>query len=131
VKSYALAVALAMLVAAGYAFQNDGQVTVRFLIWVRDVPQGLWEILLFAAGGVLMWLISLAAQLEMKAGHRKALKELQGRLEKLEKENGALLAAVSQKRIETPERELPEESHWDDVEESDSAFPDGGGISNR
>ncbi|QTX31562.1 LapA family protein [Aminithiophilus ramosus] len=94
-KSYALAVALAMLAAAGYAFQNDGQITVRLLLWSRDVPQGLWEVLLFSAGGVLMWLIALAAQMEMKGSHRKALKELRERVETLEKERQSLLAALA------------------------------------
>lgn len=39
-KSYTLAVALAMLLSALYAFQNPGDVTVRFLLYERTVPQG-------------------------------------------------------------------------------------------
>jgi len=56
-KSYALAIALAMLLAAVYAFQNTGEVLVRFLMWEVSLPQGIWEIMLFAAGGVLMWIL--------------------------------------------------------------------------
>ncbi|HAA47681.1 MAG TPA: DUF1049 domain-containing protein, partial [Synergistaceae bacterium] len=37
-KSYALAVALAMLLAAVYAFQNAGEIIVRFLVWERTIP---------------------------------------------------------------------------------------------
>jgi uncharacterized integral membrane protein len=115
-KSYALAVALAMLAAAGYAFQNDGQITVRLLLWSRDVPQGLWEVLLFAAGGVLMWLIALAAQFETKVGHKKTLRELQGRIDELEKERQSLLAALAGERgsVEAAaDVDLPE-PRWDE-----------------
>ena len=41
-KSYALAILLSMLVAAGYAFQNTGDVVVRFMMWEKTLPQGLW-----------------------------------------------------------------------------------------
>ncbi len=82
-KSYALAIAIAMLVAAGYAFQNTGDVTVRFLIWERQIPQGIWEILLFAAGGILMWFVSLVALLEVRSGLKREIRDLQKRNEAL------------------------------------------------
>ncbi len=94
-KSYALAIAVAMLVAAGYAFQNTGDVTVRFLIWERQIPQGIWEVLLFAAGGILMWFVSLIALLEVRGGLKREIRDLQKRNEALSEERTALLTALS------------------------------------
>lgn len=94
-KSYALAIAVAMLVAAGYAFQNTGDVTVRFLIWERQIPQGVWEVLLFAAGGILMWFVSLFALLEVRGGLKREIRDLQKRNEALSEERAALLTALS------------------------------------
>lgn len=93
-KSYALAIALAMLVSAIYAFQNAGDVTVRFLVFEQTFPQGMWEVLLFAAGAILMWLFSLLALLEVKGKHKAALKEKEKRIAELEEERASLLAAL-------------------------------------
>ena len=101
-----------MLAAAGYAFQNDGQITVRLLMWSRDVPQGLWEVLLFSAGGVLMWLIALAAQLETKRAHRKALAELQGRIKAMEEERPSpRVAPAGERDLAGEATEVP---RWDE-----------------
>jgi len=93
VKSYALAILLAMLVAAGYAFQNTGDVVVRFIIWEKTLPQGLWDILLFAAGGLLMWIVSLASLIEIRGALRRKLKEQDERIRVLEQEKQQLLEA--------------------------------------
>jgi len=93
VKSYALAILLAMLVAAGYAFQNTGDVVVRFIIWEKTLPQGLWDILLFAAGGLLMWIVSLASLIEVRGALRRKVKEQDERIRVLEQEKQQLLEA--------------------------------------
>ncbi len=93
-KSYALAILLAMLVAAGYAFQNTGDVVVRFIIWEKTLPQGLWDILLFAAGGLLMWIVSLASLIEVRGALRRKLKEQEDRVRSLEAEKQQLLEAL-------------------------------------
>ncbi|MGC9372524.1 MAG: LapA family protein [Thermovirgaceae bacterium] len=92
-KSYALAVALAMLLAATYAFQNTGEILVRFLIWERTIPQGIWDVLLFAAGGVLMWLVSLFALLETRGKYVRQIREKDKRIRELEEERASLMAA--------------------------------------
>jgi uncharacterized integral membrane protein len=94
VKSYALAILLAMLVAAGYAFQNTGDVVVRFIIWEKTLPQGLWDILLFAAGGLLMWIVSLASLIEVRGALRRKVKEQDERIRALEQEKQQLLEAI-------------------------------------
>lgn len=93
-KSYALAILLAMLVAAGYAFQNTGDVVVRFIIWEKTLPQGLWEILLFAAGGLLMWIVSLASLIEIRGALRRKVKDQEERIRSLEQEKQQLLDAL-------------------------------------
>ncbi|MFP4481548.1 MAG: LapA family protein [Thermovirgaceae bacterium] len=92
-KSYALAVALAMLLAATYAFQNTGEILVRFLIWERTIPQGIWDVLLFAAGGVLMWFVSLFALLETRGRYVRQIREKDKRIKDLEEERVSLMAA--------------------------------------
>jgi uncharacterized integral membrane protein len=93
-KSYALAVAVAMLVAAVYAFQNTTEILVQFVIWKIAVPQGIWEVMLFAAGGVLMWLVSIFAMMESRSGYSKKIKEKEARLKELEEERASLMGAL-------------------------------------
>lgn len=107
-KSYALAVALAMLLAATYAFQNTGEVLVRFLIWERTIPQGVWDVLLFAAGGVLMWLVSLFALLETRGKYVRQIREKDKRIKDLEEERTSLMAAFrTHQAAEAPAVEEP------------------------
>jgi len=105
VKSYALAILLAMLVAAGYAFQNTGDVVVRFLFWEKNLPQGLWDILLFAAGGLLMWIVSLASLIEVRSALRRKMKEQEERIRVLEQEKQQLLEAIKGSPAEPPQEQ--------------------------
>lgn len=96
-RSYALAIAVAMLVAALYAFQNPQEVVVKFFSWERELPQGIWEVLLFAAGGVLMWLVSLFALVESRAKLIKQIKEKDKKIKDLEAEKNSLIMAIGEK----------------------------------
>jgi uncharacterized integral membrane protein len=96
VRSYALAIAVAMLVSALYAFQNPQEVLVKFFSWERTLPQGVWEVLIFAAGGVLMWLVSLFALMESRAKLVKQLKEKDKRIKELETEKESLIRAIGE-----------------------------------
>ena len=101
VRSYALAIAVAMLVAALYAFQNPQEVVVKFFSWERELPQGIWEVLLFAAGGVLMWLVSLFALVESRAKLIKQIKEKDKKIKDLEAEKNSLIMALGEKNKNT------------------------------
>ncbi len=94
-RSYALAIAFSVLLAAVYAFQNAGDVTVRFLLWTRDVPQGIWEAAVFAGGCVLMWVVSLSAFLELRTSYRSRFREQDMKIKKLEEERISILRAIS------------------------------------
>jgi uncharacterized integral membrane protein len=93
-KSYVVALALGMLLAAFYAVQNSGTVIVKFLTWQWSLHQGIWEVLVFAAGAVLMWITSLFAQLEYKNRYKSDTKELKRRIAELEDEKRSLLNAL-------------------------------------
>jgi uncharacterized integral membrane protein len=93
-KSYALAIAMAMLVAAVYAFQNTGEVLVKFLVWELSFPQGIWEVMLFAAGGVLMWLVSLFASMEGRSKYVRQIREKDAKIRDLEHEKTSLMEAI-------------------------------------
>lgn len=95
-RSYALAIAVAMLVSALYAFQNTQEILVKFFSWERTLPQGVWEVLIFAAGGVLMWLVSLFALMESRAKLVKQLKEKDKRIKELETEKESLIRAIGE-----------------------------------
>jgi len=84
-RNYLLAVAFTALLAAVYSVQNAGYVTVRFLFWTRDVPQGIWEAAIFAAGCVVMWLLSLFGSMEMRDRCMEKVSDLESRIGKLEK----------------------------------------------
>ncbi|HPC75575.1 MAG TPA: LapA family protein [Synergistales bacterium] len=121
-KSYALAIALAMLAAAVYAFQNTGEVLVRFLVWELSFPQGIWEVMLFAAGGVLMWLVSLFASMESRSKYVRQVKEKEARIRDLEGEKSTLVEALkySGERHEAEIRaQRPEEPPGEGLEETE------------
>lgn len=107
-KSYALAMAVSMFLAAIYAFQNTTTITVQFLMFAREVPQGLWEVLLFSSGLVLMWLFSILASLELRSNHRAQIKERDEKIALLEEEKSSLLAAFKH-MPSSPEVFLPAE----------------------
>lgn len=94
-KSYILAIAISMFLSALYAFQNVGDVSVRFLLFQWVLPQGVWEILLFAGGAVLMWVFSIFASLEGRGKYKGQLKEKDEKIAALEKEKSTLLETMS------------------------------------
>ncbi len=89
-RSYGLGISFTMLVAALYAFQNKGEVVVRFLTGERVLPQGVWEIALFALGCVVMWVISLSAIVENRNRYTGIVKDQKTRLTELEEELSVL-----------------------------------------
>ena len=89
-RSYGLGISFTMLLAAIYAFQNKGEVVVRFLTWERVLPQGVWEIALFALGCVVMWLISLSAIVENRNRYTGIVKDQKTRLTELEEDLSVL-----------------------------------------
>lgn len=100
VKSYALAVAAGMVIAALYAVQNGDTITVNFVVWQRNVHQGIWEVLVFAAGALLMWAASVGAIVELKGRSKSRVKELEKQIAALEKEKASLMEALQEGRKE-------------------------------
>ena len=93
-RSYTVAIAFAVLVSAVFSYQNPGDVTIRFLVWTRQLPQGVWEVAVFSAGCVLMWIVSLSAHLEGRARFRKIIREQTERILKLEEDRANILKAI-------------------------------------
>ncbi len=115
-KSYALAIIATMLLAAGYAYQNPGEITVRFLMFERYFPQGVWEMILFGAGAILMWFFSLLAALEGRGKYKRQIRERDQKIASLEAERTSLLGAIAARREHeapafdaAPNREMPSE----------------------
>ena len=94
-RSYILAVAVAMLLSAVYAFQNATEITVQFLMFSRKFPQGVWEVIVFSVGAFLMWFFSVIASVEIHTKHTKQLKERDKRIVELEDEKKSLLTAFN------------------------------------
>ena len=93
-RSYTVAIAFAVLVSAIFSYQNPGDVTIRFLVWTRQLPQGVWEVAAFSAGCVLRWIVSLSAHLEGRARFRKIIREQAERIAKLEEDRANILKAL-------------------------------------
>jgi len=100
-RSYGLGIAFCMVLAAIYAFQNTSEIIVRFIIWERAMPQGVWEIILFAVGAVAMWFISLSAVMEVRGRHSRLIKDqkesiniMETELKELRDERNSLIIAL-------------------------------------
>jgi uncharacterized integral membrane protein len=102
--SYFLGIVIVMLLSAVYAFQNTAEVTVNFLFLTNVFPQGVWEVIVFAAGAVIMWFFSVCASIETRSGNRKRFREQNRRIEELEKDKKSLMNTLE--KIE-PGRQAP------------------------
>lgn len=132
-KSYILAVALSVMLAAVYAFQNMADITVRFIVFQRNFPQGVWEVILFSFGALLMWFFSLLGSLEESSKHRRLIKEKDEKIASLEDEKASLLNAfkhlpqtgTGHDLVLTPEApvETPSQLEYADVVEAKPSDP--------
>ncbi|MDR3254767.1 MAG: LapA family protein [Synergistaceae bacterium] len=93
--SHVIAVAFAILFAALYSYENAGDIFVKFLMFERQFPQGVWEAMLFSVGALIMWLFSLFSSLEIRSKYKSAVKERDKRIASLEDEKKSLIEALS------------------------------------
>lgn len=108
-KSYILAIVLTMFLSALFAFQNIGEVTVRFLIFEWTLPQGVWEVALFSSGAAIMWFFSLFSVFEVRSKYKKELKQRDEKIAALEQEKKAILDSFVTRTQAAPESS-PQES---------------------
>ena len=110
-KSYVLAIVLTMFLSALFAFQNIGDVTVKFIFWRWTLPQGVWEVVLFSTGAGVMWFFSLFSVFEVRSKLKKQLKEKDDKIAALEQEKKAILDSVTMKQqaAEAAETKVPEQ----------------------
>jgi uncharacterized integral membrane protein len=106
-KSYILGLIVAMILSVAYAFQNTITVTVNFFGIQKDFSQGVWEVILFSAGALIMWVFSVCASIETYLKYRKKTKELRNTITTLEEEKKSLWNTL-QRLGETPEIKYPE-----------------------
>ncbi len=97
-KSYILAITVTMFLSALYAFQNIGDVTVRFLIFEWILPQGVWEVLVFCAGAAIMWIFSIFSMFEVRSKYKKELKVKDEKIAAVENEKKTILESVTAAR---------------------------------
>lgn len=110
-KSYVLAIVLTMFLSALFAFQNIGDVTVKFVFWQWTLPQGVWEVVLFSTGAAVMWFFSLFSVFEVRSKLKKQLKEKDDKIAALEQEKKAILDSVTvkQQAVEAAEQKSGEQ----------------------
>ena len=87
-----------MFLSALFAFQNIGDVTVKFVFWQWTLPQGVWEVVLFSTGAAVMWFVSLVSVFEVRSKLKKQLKEKDDKIAALEQEKKAILDSVKVKQ---------------------------------
>lgn len=100
VKSTLLAIVATMCVSALYSIQNLGDIKVRFMLFEWNLPQGIWEIALFCAGAVLMWLFAFFGSFETKGKYKRQIKELNDKLRLLQEDKDKLLASLASRPVE-------------------------------
>lgn len=127
-RSYILAIAIAMFLSALFAFQNHGDVAVRFLVFEWILPQGVWDVLLFAGGAVLMWIFSLFSNMETRGKYKKIIKVKDEKIAAIEKEKMSLLESFTASRHHyaedsvAPAPAIKEEYASDEATESGTAY---------
>jgi uncharacterized integral membrane protein len=94
-KSYILTIVVVMILSAVYALSNTAEITVQFLTLQTTFPQGLWEVIVFACGVLIMGIASISASVETYVKNRKKGKELTKRIAQLEDERKSLLGALT------------------------------------
>jgi uncharacterized integral membrane protein len=109
-KSYLLGIITAMILSAAYAYQNTEEIVVKFFFFERIFSQGLWVIIMFSAGAVLMWFISMLSTFETYRSNKNKTKELVRKITELEDERKALLKTLQNLGgiIESPPAAEPE-----------------------
>lgn len=88
-----------MFVSALFAFQNIGDVTVRFLTFEWVFPQGLWEVLVFCAGAAIMWIFSIFSLFEVRGKYKQQLKQKDEKIAAVEAEKKTILESVAAARM--------------------------------
>lgn len=108
-KSYILAIVITMFLSALFAFQNIGDVTVRFLFFEWTLPQGVWEVVLFSSGAALMWFFSLFSVFEVRSRYKKELKARDEKIASLEQEKKTMFESLSAAANSAAQRQPEEE----------------------
>ena len=101
-KSYFLAVTITMFLSALFAFQNIGDVTVRFLTFEWTFPQGLWEVLIFCTGAAIMWIFSIFALFEVRGKYKQQLKQKDEKIAAIEGEKKTILESIAAAKSASP-----------------------------
>lgn len=114
-KSYILAITVTMFLSALFAFQNIGDVTVRFLIFEWVLPQGVWEVLVFCAGAAIMWVFSIFSMFEVRGKYKKELKAKDEKIAAVEREKKTILESVASARNPFSTKEETDQSHSTEV----------------
>ena len=114
-KSYILAITVTMFLSALFAFQNIGDVTVRFLIFEWVLPQGVWEVLVFCAGAAIMWIFSIFSMFEVRGKYKKELKAKDEKIAAAEREKKTILESIAAARHPFPTNEEPGQTHYTEV----------------
>ena len=98
-KSYILAITLTMFLSALFAFQNIGDVTVRFLVFEWSFPQGVWEVLVFCAGSALMWIFSIFSLFEVRGKYKRELTIKDEKILSLENEKKMIIESMAVSKV--------------------------------
>ncbi len=105
-KLSAFIIALLVILIASLVFvlQNSAPVNLNFFTWKFSTNIGLLMIVVFFAGFVVMWLISLMIYIGNASRHRKEVKERDNLIKKLEEEKGNAKKECEEKIKELEEK---------------------------
>jgi len=93
-KSYFLGLVVAVALSAIYVTYNTAEVTINYLGFQASFNQGIWDVFVFGAGVIIMWVLSICASIEIYTANKKQTRELNKKIEDLENEKKSLLSAL-------------------------------------
>ncbi|MEA3314078.1 MAG: LapA family protein [Caldisericota bacterium] len=81
---------LILIASLVFVLQNNALVSLKFFTWEFSTSMGLLTIVVFFAGFIVMWLISVMFYINAATRHRRGVKERDGIIKRLEEEKSKI-----------------------------------------
>ncbi len=81
---------LILIASLVFVLQNNALVSLKFFTWEFSTSMGLLTIVVFFAGFIVMWLISVMFYINAATRHRREVKERDSIIRKLEEEKSKI-----------------------------------------
>ena len=108
---------LILIASLVFVLQNSAPVNLNFFTWKFSTNIGLLMIVVFFAGFIVMWLISIMFYIGSASRHRRDIKERDSLIKKLEEEKGSIKKEYEEKMKELDKKNREMEEKLKKIEE--------------